>query len=78
MGTTTEKLQKILDTKNAIKQSIINKGGNIDNTTPFSQYSNAIDNLSIILAVSSLPTASAENVNTIFLYNGELYICKEV
>ena len=27
MGTTAEKLQKILDTKNTIKQSIINKGG---------------------------------------------------
>ena len=78
MGTTAEKLQKILKTKNAIKQSIINKGGNIDDNTVFSEYASAIDNLSIILAVSSLPTASSENVNTVFLYNGELYICKEV
>ena len=78
MGTTAEKLQKILDTKNAIKQSIINKGGNINDNTVFSEYASAIDNLSIILAVSSLPTASAENVNKLVIYNGELYICKEV
>lgn len=46
MGTTTEKLQKVLDSKNAIKNSIINKGVSIDDTTPFSQYASAIDSIS--------------------------------
>lgn len=43
MGTTSEKLQKVLESKNAIKQAIINKGGNVSDN--MSEYANAINSL---------------------------------
>ena len=71
MGTTAEKLQRVLDSKNAVKNSIINKGGNITDTTPFIQYATAIDNLPSgasngePLVVEELPT---ENINEKAIY----------
>lgn len=38
-------LQKVIDSKEAIKTSINNKGGQITSATPFSAYSAAIDNI---------------------------------
>lgn len=38
-------LQKVIDAKNAIRASINNKGGQVTSATPFSAYSEAIDNL---------------------------------
>lgn len=72
MGTTAEKLQRALDSKNAVKTSIINKGGNITNTTPFSQYATAIDNLPSgePLVVEELPT---ENINEKAIYQRNDY-----
>lgn len=46
MGTTAEKLQKIINTKKALQTSINNKGGAITDNTPFDQYPLAVDNLS--------------------------------
>lgn len=43
MGTTSEKLQKVLESKNAIKQAIIDKGGNVSDN--MSEYASAISNL---------------------------------
>ena len=40
-----EKLQRILTAKNAIKQALIGKGANIDDTTPFEEYDTAIENI---------------------------------
>ena len=46
MGNIVEKLQKILDTKNALKNKINEKGGNITDDTPFANYVNELDNIS--------------------------------
>lgn len=45
MGTTAEKLQKILDTKSALKTAINAKGGTITDTTLFSDYATQVNNL---------------------------------
>ena len=46
-----DKLNLILEYKNDIKNSLINKGSDIDNLTPLSGYAEKIDNL---------PTGSSE------------------
>lgn len=45
MGTTVEKLTKVLETKEAIRTAINNKGGTLTESDTFSSYSNAIDNI---------------------------------
>ena len=45
MGTTVEKLNKVLKTKEAIRISINNKGGTLTESDTFSSYSTAIDNI---------------------------------
>ena len=45
MGTTAEKLNKILQTKEAIRTAINNKGGTLTTTDKFSDYATAIDNI---------------------------------
>ena len=45
MGTTVEKLNKVLETKEAIRTSINNKGGTLTENDTFSSYSTAIDNI---------------------------------
>lgn len=45
MGTTAEKLQAIVNSKNAIKTAIQNKGQTITDTTPLSQYASFIDKI---------------------------------
>ena len=45
MGTTVEKLTKVLETKEAIRTSINNKGGTLTESDTFSSYSTAIDNI---------------------------------
>ena len=45
MGTTADKLNKILETKEAIRTAINNKGGTLTTTDTFSSYATAIDNL---------------------------------
>ena len=45
MGTTAQKLNKILETKEAIRTAINNKGGTLTTTDTFSSYATAIDNL---------------------------------
>ena len=42
---TADKLNKLLETKQAIKQSIINKGVEITDTTPFADYPSKIDSI---------------------------------
>ena len=59
MGTTAEKLQKVLDSKNAIKTAINNKGGNVGNV--MSEYASAIENLSTGLDTSDA-TATSEDI----------------
>ena len=45
MGTTAQKLNKILETKEAIRTAINNKGGTLSTTDTFASYSSAIDSL---------------------------------
>ena len=45
MGTTVEKLTKVLETKEAIRTAINNKGGTLTESDTFSSYSAAIDNI---------------------------------
>ena len=45
MGTTIEKLTKVLQTKEAIRTAINNKGGTLTESDTFSSYSTAIDNI---------------------------------
>ena len=59
MGTTAEKLQKVLDSKNAIKNAINNKGGNVGEK--MSEYALAIENIQTGIDTSD-GTASAENM----------------
>lgn len=46
MGTTTDKLNAILNTKENIKQKLIEKGVIIGNNLPFSHYADKIDEIS--------------------------------
>ena len=45
MGTTADKLNKILETKKAIRTAINNKGGTLTETDTFASYATAIDNI---------------------------------
>ena len=45
MGTTTDKLNKLLETKQAIKQAIIDKGGTVSDTDTFASYATKISEL---------------------------------
>lgn len=47
MGTTAQKLQAVLNSKNAIKAALIDKGVAIDDTTKFSQYAQKIAQMTI-------------------------------
>ena len=47
MGTTADKLQAVLNSKNAIKAALIEKGVAIDDTTKFSQYAQKIAQMTI-------------------------------
>ena len=45
MGTTAQKLNKIIETKEAIRTAINNKGGTLTTTDTFASYPTAIDSL---------------------------------
>lgn len=45
MGTITDKLNKVLETKSNLKTAIINKGGSINTSTPYSQYATILESL---------------------------------
>ena len=47
MGPTVEELNKVLTIKKQIKQSIINKGVEITDTTPFADYPSKIDSIEV-------------------------------
>ena len=56
MGTTAEKLTYLDGTKQALKESINNLGGNIDNSTTFREYAEELDTI-----YSNLPKVTGEN-----------------
>ena len=51
MGTTVEKLNYLIETKNAIKTALINKGADVNEGTPFRDYASVVDSIS----ASNLP-----------------------
>ena len=72
MGTTADKLNKILETKQAIKQAIIDKGGDIDDKTVFADYPSKIN---------AIQTGDSESVWNLITNNGTrgqylFYSCK--
>jgi hypothetical protein len=65
------KLQNIIDTKSAIGNAIVNKGGTINSATPFYEYAPAIENLSSG-GVGNYSTfvAQAQDTSKYTVYNG--------
>ena len=65
MGTTAQKLNKILETKKAIRTAINNKGGTLTTTDTFASYPSAIDSLP---SGGSLKTLLDATKSTYFLF----------
>ena len=68
MGTITDKLNKLAETKSAIKTAIVNKGVSISDTDTFASYA---DKIASISGGGSTPT---EGIYGVFIYdtNGNL------
>ena len=68
MGTITDKLNKLAETKSAIKTAIVNKGVAVSDSDTFASYANKISSIS---GVGSTPT---EGIYGVFIYdtNGNL------
>lgn len=69
MGTTADKLNKILETKEAIRTAINNKGGTLTTTDTFASYPSAIDSLPSG-GGGSLKTLLDATKSTYYLFNG--------
>ena len=67
MGTTADKLNKIIETKEAIRTAINNKGGTLTTTDKFSDYATAINNIQSG-GGSSLKTLLDATKSTYFLF----------
>ena len=64
MGTITEKLYKILETKNDFYQRFVKAGIEIDDTTPFSKYPKLMENMGGgNIFVSNIQTEIAQEVS---------------
>jgi hypothetical protein len=64
------KLQNIIDTKSAIGNAIVNKGGTITGETPFYEYAPAIENISTGGGAYSTFVAQAQDNSLYTVYNG--------
>jgi hypothetical protein len=64
------KLQSIIDTKSAIGNAIVNKGGTITSETPFFNYASEIDNISTGGGAYSTFVAQAQDNSKYTVYNG--------
>ena len=71
MGTTAQKLNKILETKEAIRTAINNKGGTLTTTDTFASYPSAIDSLPS--GGDPLKEFLDETKNASFLFCGKAY-----
>lgn len=71
MGTTAQKLNKILETKEAIRTAINNKGGTLTTTDTFASYPSAIDSLpSGGSTLKTLLDATKSAYNLFYKYSG--------
>lgn len=73
MGTTAQKLNKILETKEAIRTAINNKGGTLTTTDTFASYPSAIDSLPSG-GGDSLKEYLDETKNASYMFCGYTYI----
>ena len=73
MGTTAQKLNKILETKEAIRTAINNKGGTLTTTDTFASYPTAIDNLPSG-GTDWLKEYLDETKDASFLFSGKAYV----
>jgi len=64
------KLQNIIDTKSAIGNAIVNKGGTINSATPFYEYAPAIENISTGGGAYSTFVAQAQDNSLYTVYTG--------
>lgn len=71
MGTTAQKLNKILETKEAIRTAINNKGGTLTTTDTFASYPSAIDSLPS--GGDSLKEYLDETKDASYLFSGRSY-----
>ena len=70
MGTTAQKLNKILETKEAIRTAINNKGGTLTTTDTFASYPSAIDSLPSGGSLKTLLDATKTTYELFFNYSG--------
>lgn len=72
MGTTAQKLNKILETKEAIRTAINNKGGTLTTTDTFASYPSAIDSLPSGGggSLKTLLDATKSTLNLFYNYSG--------
>lgn len=71
MGTTAEKLNKILETKEAIRTAINNKGGTLTETDTFASYSATIANLKTTgESATTLKALFTATKSCYYLFNG--------
>ena len=71
MGTTVEKLNKVLETKEAIRTAINSKGGILTETDTFASYPNAIDSLPSGGGLKTVLDATKSAKYMFSNYNGE-------
>ena len=62
MGTTADKLDYLRETKDAIRTSLVNKGAEVTEKTPFREYANAVDSI----ASAGLPEEALSLTGTFF------------
>ena len=62
MGTTAEKLNKLLDTKTAIKEAIIAKGQTVSDTDTFASYAEKIEAIDTLTSGTADATATASEI----------------
>ena len=72
MGTISEKLQKLIDTKNAIKAAIIAKGQSIADTDTFASYAEKISAIETGVDTSDATATASDMASGVTAYvNGE-------
>lgn len=60
MGTSAEKLNYLAETKEAIKDAIINKGAEVSDMDTFRSYAEKIDELPTMYVAEELPSAAKD------------------